>query len=474
MNITCYVLSKRLRSTKLPAAGDTQATFAVVLKEPTDVLNPVFKITNTHWEAAAYNYIKATLGGKERYYHVTDVVHVSRELYEVRCSQDHLATWKTEIVASSQFVARSDDSSLYTHGTNNLLIDTAYPALAEVGFTRKVLSNVYDSQNGYFVLGIIGENIYTYLERGPVRYIVMTASQLGTLIHDFNQLTLSAADYNPLQYIVSCTYIPFTFDANDFTSHSSSWQLGSYTLAPRTYYGFVSGTTDGVEQMYLGTITLPDSTWRSSRGDCYNFSPWMTYHIYTGPFGDFDIPGDQLTGVSSRSISIEIAIDHCSGEGHLEIYQGNRPIIVLNTQLGVQVMLTQITSNSLMSQYEVGAHLASSLSSAMSFHLGNSAAEMGAAVMSSYAAGIPKLSSLGSNGSMASIYNDDIILVATERAPSAEDIHHIGRPVCEVFTLSSVSTGKYIKTINATIALPAFDAEIDAIERLLDTGIYLD
>lgn len=473
MTIKVYVYSKRDKSTGQPGSLVTQDRITVTLKEPTDVLRPVFTITAGNWEGVGYNYISAVLGDKERFYRVESVVHVSNGLYEVTCVEDYLATWRAAILSSNQYIIRSDDSALYNDGINRNIIDMEYPAVGGAVFDADVEYNVFDTTNGYYVLGVIAGNVSTSLKRGPVRYIVMTEMQLSDLITELNNLTYSAADYNPLQYIVSCTYIPIKFKAADFTSHTTSWQLGSYTLPPIDYYSHSPINPDGVMQVALFNLTLPDNSY-TSRGYGYNFAPWAQYHIYAGPFGDFDLPVTEVSGVTGRTISVEIAIDFCSGEGHLEIFSGTKPIFFLNTQVGTPVMLTQMTSNSMASQYAVASHLGASMSSAIGLNFGGSAREMGAAVMTSYEAAIPKVSSLGSNGSMANIYDDNFYLVATFNTPANEDLQRFGRPVMKSYTLSSVASGKYIKTAGATISIPGYASEIAEIENALNSGIYLE
>lgn len=473
MTVTAYIFSKSMRSTKQPSNSDTHNDITCTLKDPVDVLSPTFLFTTTEW-SAAYNYIKATLTGKTRYYRVNEARIVNNSMVEVSCIEDKLATWKTEIKASSQFIERSSDSTLYSTSINSHIIDMAYPSVAGSFFQSRNKSNVFDQTGGYFVLGVIGENIYTGTQRGLVRYVVLTLSQYHDLEQELVGLTYSATDKNPIDYIVSCYYVPFTFDANDFTSHTSSWTLGSYTLGPLTYYGFSSTYSTGLVPVYYDTIALPDHTYYTTRGKSFNFEPWIRYHMFAGPFGDFDIPTDQLSGDNNRSIGVYIAVDVCTGEGALHIMQGSRMIIAMTTPICPQVMLTQISSNSLFQQYQTGQHLASSLASAIKFDFGGSASNMGAAIMSSYAAGIPKITSIGSNGSIAGIYDEGIHLYALELTPTDDDTTHIGRPVMSNTSLSSVAAGAFVKTRNAKLEIPAYQIEIEVLTEAMDAGFYLD
>ena len=94
--LTFYSFAKRKNSTALPTGAG--AVYDVYLKEPTDLLRPVFLLSYSGvpaWSYAAF---------ENRFYFVTDYVSVHNELWEVHCEVDVLATWKTAIQTTTAFV----------------------------------------------------------------------------------------------------------------------------------------------------------------------------------------------------------------------------------------------------------------------------------------------------------------------------------------------------------------------------------
>ena len=164
MTITAYSYSKKLKSTGIPGSDVTKKDITATLKDGADVLEPTFTFTATGWNSN-YNYVKASLGGKTRYYRVTGSRHVTNDIIEISCSEDKMATWAADIKLSNQFIERSDDTDLYTAGYNENILDMAYPAVSGQLFDKVVEYGVYDTTHGYFVLGVIGDNIYNDFQK---------------------------------------------------------------------------------------------------------------------------------------------------------------------------------------------------------------------------------------------------------------------------------------------------------------------
>lgn len=475
MNITLYNFSKKKNSTGVPSGSGTTVT--AVLKEPTDVLNPVFRLQSSTFTGNNFNYVSGILMGKTRYYRIVNSSYETNDIVLITCEEDYNATWRSDIKASDQFVMRSSDANLYSAGIRPLLIDTAIPTTGELAHKKVTLSNVYDTENGFYVLGIIGI-VTTALKRGPVSYIVMTSAQMSYFINVMTNLQYEAADYRPIQYVVSCVYIPLTFDNSNFDATQGPIKMGSYILADITYYSFKASATnkDGVHRIYLDNVTLPkhEQIVTDHYGSYLNYAPYYRCHVFAQAFGDFDLPVERLRGSGDRTLSIEIAVDYCTGMGRLEIFQSTTPIMELNGKLGVEVLLAQITSNSLSGQYEISGHLVTSAGAALSLKIGESAKEMAAAVYSSWQNGIQHLDSTGSIGDMSVLYDDNIHFIISQEYMAEDDTIHIGRPVMANINLSTAASGAYVICRNACIDIPAYKSEIDNINEALESGLYLE
>ena len=108
LTATFYSFSKRQNSTKVPA-GIAGTSFNVVLKNPTSMNAPVFTLN-----ADTFNFNYCSFNGA--YYFVTDVVSVRNDIWEIHCTKDVLATYRTQILASPAYV-------LYDSVGNSEIVD---------------------------------------------------------------------------------------------------------------------------------------------------------------------------------------------------------------------------------------------------------------------------------------------------------------------------------------------------------------
>ena len=211
MNITCYSgFSKKPNSTKQPSSG---TDVSVVLKEPTSVLNPVFIIQGYN---LSWNYIKWGV----RYYYVDDIVIVHNNIAEYHCSTDVMATFKSDIGSSSQYVTRS--ASAY----NPKVMDSKYPTIADTDEIITGLSSISSNINinsGTIVIGLKSK-----LGTQGVAYYAMNTAQFSSFISFlYSDLWLDASEIgtslqkmlvDPFDYIVSCNWYPFSITGTDTMS----------------------------------------------------------------------------------------------------------------------------------------------------------------------------------------------------------------------------------------------------------------
>ena len=104
--------SKRNNSTKQPSGSGT--SYTVYLKDNVSVLAPVFRIEGIDLTVTYCQW-------NGRYYFVRDIVLSNNAIYEVHCEIDPMATWKSAIGSSSQYVLRSASQS------DGTIVDMFYP-----------------------------------------------------------------------------------------------------------------------------------------------------------------------------------------------------------------------------------------------------------------------------------------------------------------------------------------------------------
>lgn len=162
---TIYVgkIAKRRNSTLQPTLS---TTFDVLLKSPTSLHSPTFTISAATFD---YNYIK----WGDRYYFVTDVVSKNNNLWEVSAICDVLATYKAEIVASTQYVCYS------SHNSSTWLADLRIPLLQSTDTNVNTALTGILSSIGTYVLTVVGKN-------GCSIYYTQNESVLDDLLADIS------------------------------------------------------------------------------------------------------------------------------------------------------------------------------------------------------------------------------------------------------------------------------------------------
>ena len=118
MAISVYFIkqAKRRNSTLQFALASAQS-FDCALKAPTSLDHPTFLLSY----AGVFDFNLCYYDGK--YFFVDEITSVRDNQWQVSCVLDVLATFKSEILATSQFVAYASDPSL----KNPMLADTRIP-----------------------------------------------------------------------------------------------------------------------------------------------------------------------------------------------------------------------------------------------------------------------------------------------------------------------------------------------------------
>ena len=123
------VFPKRRNSTKVPTS-ELSDSRTVTLKENTSQDQPTFIVTGNNFN---YNYCE--WDGK--YYFINDIESLRNNEIAVSCVLDPMATYKTQILASTQFVSYSASTGIVPY-----LVDTRLPVLkdATVGVKDAAIS----------------------------------------------------------------------------------------------------------------------------------------------------------------------------------------------------------------------------------------------------------------------------------------------------------------------------------------------
>lgn len=483
MSIRIYVgtVSKRKNSTYQPTLS---TYFDCDLKMSTSVDEPTFLISAASFP---YNYII----WDSNYYFVTNRVSVRNNQWEVSAKLDVLATAKTEILASTQYVCYSSMSG----GT--WLADTRIPVTKE--------TQVSVSSGLISVLNASGVYLLTANGQDGCRSYLCTKSDLTALLSEINTWALTtinnivggAYQWNTVEealeslgnilcqtdilgnayqdapnQIKSCIWVPF--DDLQFADGSSG---GLYLGAYATHISPLFARTAPVITTTSLTIPWHYSDWR--RAVCEDV------YLYLPMVGYVSLSGDSLTHTSSLSVKTSATItdgvityEVSAGGDIIGVYGGqcaaNYPIGISQQASAGEVLQTMIAGAEKMVAAGIGASLSPS-SIAMSaigvgFETANTAYQV---YNTSNTRHNTVIGGIGGGAGAGLDLNAKCYTVAhpTVISPSAMQAT-MGIPTMQPVTLSSLSG--YCQCANAHVEAALDGPELDAIDAYLNSGFYIE
>lgn len=328
---TFWRYEKPVDSTARPGSGDTdKQEFDIVLKDAVSITAPVIELTSA---ALRYNYCYIPRFG--RYYFVHSTTILTNDIIQYSLSCDVLATWRTEILASSLYVLRS--ASDY----NLKLVDDTWTHTTDFSETvNTVTFPDYDAAGCYFIT-VVNPEAATSANPASTMYVVNDTG-LATLLSEMFDLDnynniddLTATYFNPAQYITSCRWYPFSFSSIS-TAQGTSLEVIKYgwypaqsvTLTAVGYRVVNYGKTMNFS-MAIGSYT--DWTDRDAN--------WTRYALYVPGFGVTEIDPQY----SGQTLSGKISVDYNTGDANLMLTTGSNQIVMqLAGKIGSEVSINQV------------------------------------------------------------------------------------------------------------------------------------
>lgn len=421
MNAKFWLFNKKENSTAIPGGSGT--TLTIRLKDRVDVDNPVI-LCQTN--VMNYNYMQ--FDGS--YYFIRRKTYIANSLFEIEATRDALATYKSEIKASTQYVTRTDTQS------NQYIFDNAYP-LESVPHVSKSEVNIFSWSNPCYLLTVKGKggSIIYLTNKGSIDLLAntfysMTQKNIWDAIGQTPSL-FQETYFDPFSFIVDLRMIPITFN---------------------------SSTMGGVTEIDLGPLHFSDDA--SSFKDVTNAnvtSGQKTYSLVYRTTGDKEylrsnksrtmvvyLPGcgeishDCDKGWNAGQITVDYIVD-CRGHVAYKSTMGN-DIQSMSGDVSVPVALYSNIANvggilSGVSKIVGGTTAGASV--------GGTAGAVGGfvtGVVSAISSAQPlyKGSSLGSDGSRASTYlMPDIIFTETQYDIPTMAPAILGSPLCKPITLGT-------------------------------------
>lgn len=334
MKFVFYAFAKRINSTKIPGNGhEVEGN----IFEPCEILAPVLIISPNNYNIS-YNYVK--IPEFERYYFIKSW-EFSGGRYYATCAVDVLASHKTQIGETTQYVLRSASDF------NEYVIDTKYPQLASP--VRKYISLLTPFKtfnSGNIVVGIIGGESggtgVSYYVMTPGKFSEFRKKVMSALPAVPEGETLEISDtlgkmlYNPYQYVVSAMWFPYD---NVPTGASSTIYCGYFNTeisAP------ILDTSVG--DYLVNTKSIPDHP-QIERGKWLNGEEHRQIIVHYPPFPDLVIPS--MVGAGASNVTLSVLTDFISGQASLtadySAAGGKTMKVSAMGALGVPLMLAQVT-----------------------------------------------------------------------------------------------------------------------------------
>lgn len=502
MQITIYSgFKKRPNSTKQPTSG---TVVTVTLKEATSIENPTFILAGA---LSSYENITAVKWGS-RYYFVTDVTSRHNGITELSCSIDRLATFKTDIGASYQYIERAtnlSDSQLIDSLRTPLPIST-FEAARDT--TAPIPSG--SESDGYIALTVASTDISPMMGGGTAVYFLRAQQDSllpsETITAVINKLfaihsALQNVFADAYHAIIRCTYIPcVSFDTlknNTTLFESVDMSIGNvaYNDIRPLRYKFPTANPVPFKHRFTKHIYSlggnPNYKWMWRQ-------PYSKYSIYLPFYGVVDMSADDYLDASDASdskgeIIIDSTFDYATGD---LVYVRKKKIVsagatkyyILDryqTCIGIDIPLTQSAGGNIIGVLQNGTQALSGL-------LTQNTAEAIGGIVGGVAAGLQTTNSVAGSFSgkgittasseclrdnddntleayrpLIAIYNSGVTFVSENYSTV------LGLPYMRSATISSAGSG-YIKTNNASVEIAGTQADKDAVNAALDAGFYYE
>lgn len=499
MQITLYKLKKRENSTRVPGSSDGNYPVTGFIFEPCSIIEPSIKI-NWGLQTAPYDYNYCYIPEFGRFYHVENWTF-NKGFWTFTGVCDPLASWKADILASTQYVVRSASSF------DGEIVDNLYPCKAKTQYVEKncipeagsVFTDNYGT--GCYILsvisqegGTIGGNAYYLMGNTAFtslyRVLLNTVDWLEVDPSEISE-NLQKMFFNPMDYLVGAMWFPMSVQRmaleSGATPISGDLPYGQWQL-PFTGVAYQL-PNNGSSYVQRYNVEIPDHPLASQRGKYLNISPYTRRWLNFPPFGRTAL--DTTTLIGRTTLQIVCRIDMITGRAQLTAGGlENAVCIYENAQLGVPIQITQITTDFISGVQTLGNVAGSAMSlvgqaAALNPYVGAATAGgllAGAGAAVSAAGGLGAVGNMiqaafndvaksGSNGSLVG-YGLKPTMGSLFSIPVDDYVAERGRPLCKPVKLSTL-TG-YTLCEDPDLQISATAEEIRAIKRYLASGFYIE
>lgn len=466
--------SKRENSTlQLPITE----THNCVFKNGCSMLNPTLLLELNSNDFPSYTGFKI----EDRYYFVTDIRSVRNNLFEVSGRVDVLATYKSNILATTAYV-------IYDTVPNSELIDNRLPMKTTKNVSASTAACPLQVDGGCYILSLSGSNDTTGIYKVSFNELAGLMDDVSDILDDFFPPS-TPPDVTEAKYSGVDGRIRWLGDNFLYMGDRIKTAIGNFfgsgnipeNIRECKFIPFNRGTTLGQNPIYLGTYktqtylsklntdTIVDYAtvaipWQAS--DFRRRSPYTDVYLYIPYIGMAHLSSENLVG--QTSITVQYAL--CLRDGSLIVtvtsgseiigqYSGN---VATSVPVGFSNISTPNVAQSIL-------QAAAAIATKNPIGIGLAAINFGDSITPNFTCigGLDGLASTAANQNVTcyTVFHD------TNVAPNTE-IATIGAPTMAPKSLANL-TG-YVQTMSASVSGAMTTDERTKLNNLLDSGIYIE
>lgn len=481
-------VSKRRNSTYVPAAAELPLSLDVALKEPTSDTAPVFLL---HKQDNIFNYNYCEWSGW--YYWITDVKRVRNELFEVSCRLDPLATYKTNILATTAFVMydttanteivdkrlTANTAAVYrvTYGsTFNLFTAGDTVAVGVVGAERAGIFLLSRSQADDLMGNIdnwLDGGANPYLPIPPINIFQNLDEAIYTMCHNITiGIRLLTSTGKAPDSIKSAYLLPIA--ASKFQTSNQRIFLGDYDTnidAPQVLYTMLA------QESIQMAIPWGFTDWRRN-------APYTEIYLSLPYSGIIQLSPSDLIGVTSLDVECKVSVNG-SVNYNIGVAGGGeyRRIARCGGNCASNYLIGASNNNPLGVAGAIGSAMGSTLGGIMGgMALGGPAGAVAGGVggaasgilgVVDHIQGSPVSAGAAGGGAFTDNEIPYLITVSHDTNVAPDSVSaSIGTPTMAQKTLGSL-TG-FVQTRGVSVSAPAERGVLDEINAALDGGVFIE
>lgn len=474
MLIRLYTFTKKHNSTARPADSSPYHELDVYLKRNTSINAPTF-LLDFEGVIPDYNYL--VIPSMRMYYYIDDYVLGNNNILEIVCKIDSLATARPYIKAGSAFVKYSSSNF------NVYLKDDRIQPTAELtslvsnnSFASDINTNPEYTSSYSFLLTVLNGDpdgneagIKHYLINATVlRYLCKRLVADGDSIIGGTKMIFADAKDS----IINLQLVPWSLSglqrADIIGNNPTEIYLGDYDTG-QTGYVMDANATYEVND-FLSLPALPD--------DFTKIEPFCEGKMHIPLIGTFDFSLSEVADVNR--IYFRYICNIASGAATCIVYKGNADIN--NTNVKIIGSYNGSVNADVPLGYAVSSNPTGGLTGALSLAaaaFGSGAITVGgiAGAIASFASYFTKtasvINSFGGNTSAKDNVKLSIYVMKRGLSEQPDNLRILyGRPCAKVLPLAEL-TG-YCQTSQFELMAPLDDSIVQEVNRLMDTGVYLE